>query len=140
VRGITREVLCAALATHHDQPPSLSALSNEWYRDRDYKPWQCGYLIALHDAGFLFKQQLPAEHASVAPWERYPDRHGIMRTSSRYWLCTAVARAHDDDDDDQAALHELGWWLPDEVLVRAIRTAAGWRWAERHVARGPRPG
>jgi hypothetical protein len=133
VRGLTRECLCALIARRHDDPPSLSVLSHTWYRDEHFHLWECGYLVALHETGFLYKQQLPAHASSVAPWERYPDRNGVLRTSNRYWVRDRVAAAHDrsSSEQDDAALHEIGWNFPDERLSRQLRTAAARRWAER---------
>lgn len=120
VRGVTRGLLCALLGSpwERDRRPSIGALAGT-----SHDGARVGYLRALERAGFMYRQQLAAEH--VEQWEVWQNRRGEAWACNRYWVIGMIPTAPLDDDEKRRllALHHEGWEVPTEQLVRAPRPA-----------------
>jgi hypothetical protein len=142
VRGVTRGALCALLANpwERERRPSMTALAGRHRSGADFTTGQVGYLRALEEAGFCYRQQLPADDRSVRGFERWRGKEGDVWTSNRYWIVSLIpTRALSDEEKRRLiALNEAGWDAPDEEISRAPeRRGRGLRFAEMALAQPP---
>jgi hypothetical protein len=118
VRGIPRGALCALLSTpwEPDKPKSVSALVGTHRPDGSLQNGNIGYLRALIEAGFCYRQQLPA--ADVKRFEKcWPSGY----PSNRYWIVgdTPTSPLSDETKRRLLALHAFGREAHRERLQRA---------------------